>query len=149
MLTSPRPFLISSPEHGTPAINRAFLIDDESRDQHAARYAHPQPAPRPRCRMRARQARNRTRTLRTLPPLAMMMGRCSATALWAALVNTSRKEVSVAELAAASRRTRRWVYHRLQEHAQASRTVQVRSGYWRAARPAGGPPTPPPNSDGL
>jgi hypothetical protein len=43
---------------------------------------------------------------------------------------------------------RRWVYYRLQEHARAGRAVQVRRGYWRAARPADGPPAEPPDGDG-
>ena len=43
-LTSPGEFLISSPEHGTPERNRSYLIDDEKRDQHAARYARSRPA---------------------------------------------------------------------------------------------------------
>jgi S-DNA-T family DNA segregation ATPase FtsK/SpoIIIE len=61
------------------------------------------------------------------------------TALWDALVDAGPDGVSVGELAALCRRTRRWVYYRLQEHAQAGRAVQARRGYWRAARPAGGP----------
>ena len=44
-LTSPGEFLISDPEHAAPERNRAYLIDDDSRDQHAARYGHRQPAP--------------------------------------------------------------------------------------------------------
>jgi hypothetical protein len=39
---------------------------------------------------------------------------------------------------------RRWVYYRLQEHAEAGRAVQVRRGYSRAARPADGRPAAPP-----
>ena len=60
------------------------------------------------------------------------------TALWDALVDAGPQGVSVGELAAMCDRTRRWVYYRLQEHAEAGRAVQVRRGYWRAARPAPG-----------
>ena len=52
--------------------------------------------------------------------------------------------VSVADLEAACGRTRRWVYYRLREHAAAGRAVQVRRGYWRAARPPDGRPGPGP-----
>ena len=49
-LTQPGEFLISDPEHGTPERNRAYLITDEGRDQHAARFGRPPatlPAPIP------------------------------------------------------------------------------------------------------
>ena len=53
--------------------------------------------------------------------------------LWAVLSAAPPEGVSIADLAFACRRTRRWVYYRLQEHAQAGRVLQVRRGYWRAA----------------
>jgi len=61
------------------------------------------------------------------------------TALWDALVDAGPEGVSVAELEAACGMGRRWVYYRLQAHATAGRAVQVRRGYWRAARPSDGP----------
>ena len=56
---------------------------------------------------------------------------------WTVLSAAPPEGASIADLAFACRRTRRWVYYRLQEHAQAGRVVQVQRGYWRAARPAG------------
>jgi len=69
------------------------------------------------------------------------------TALWDALVDAGPDGVSVAELEAACGMGRRWVYYRLQAHATAGRAIQVRRGYWRAARPPGDgrpPPRPAP-----
>jgi len=66
------------------------------------------------------------------------------TVLWDALSGAGPDGVSVADLEAACGRTRRWVYYRLREHAAAGRAVQVRRGYWRAARPSDGRPGPGP-----
>jgi S-DNA-T family DNA segregation ATPase FtsK/SpoIIIE len=145
-LTQPGEFLISDPEHGTPERNRAYLITDERRDQHAARYARPHPvlsaplpddpwtAPEPPQQAPDEPPRSDDQNNRPRPE----------TALWDALVDAGPEGVSVTELGAACGMARRWVYYRLQEHAQAGRAVQVRRGYWRAARPADGPPAPPP-----
>jgi DNA segregation ATPase FtsK/SpoIIIE, S-DNA-T family len=146
-LTQPGEFLISDPEHGTPERNRAYLITDERRDTHAARYARPRPvlaapvpddpwtAPEPPPRATDSPPRGNDQHERPRPE----------TALWDALVDADPHGVSVAELVAACGMARRWVYYRLQEHATAGRAVQVRRGYWRAARPAD---TPPPDGDG-
>jgi S-DNA-T family DNA segregation ATPase FtsK/SpoIIIE len=142
-LTQPGEFLISVPEHGAPERNRAYLITDERRDAHAGRYARPRPAlpaPVPDDPWTAPE-----------PPQEATDGPPGSdgprpeTALWDALVDAGPEGVSVGELAAVCERTRRWVYYRLQEHAQAGRAVQVRRGYWRAARPPAGPP---PGGDG-
>jgi S-DNA-T family DNA segregation ATPase FtsK/SpoIIIE len=150
-LTQPGEFLISDPEHGTPERNRAYLITDERRDQHAARYARPRPvlaapvpddpweAPEPPQDAPEPPPRGNDRDEPQRPE----------TALWDALVDAGPEGVSVGELAALCHRTRRWVYYRLQEHAEAGRAVQVRRGYWQAARSAGGPPAPSPDGDGL
>ena len=61
------------------------------------------------------------------------------TALWDALVDAGPEGISVAELEAMCGMGRSWVYHRLQAHARAGRAVQVRRGYWRAARPSDNP----------
>ena len=151
-LTQPGEFLISSPEHGTPERNRAYLMDDESRDQHAARYGHRQPvlpAPVPDAPSTAPEP---PQDAPDAPPRGddNQDDRIRPeTALWDALVDAGPEGVSIGELAAACRRTTRWVYYRLQEHAQAGRAAQVRRGYWRAARPADGPPAAPLDSDGL
>jgi S-DNA-T family DNA segregation ATPase FtsK/SpoIIIE len=136
-LTQPGELLISDPEHAAPERNRAYLITDEMRDQHAARYARPRPvltAPVPDGTHGGGDQSERTRP---------------ETVLWDALVDAGPEGVSVGELGAACGMARRWVYYRLQEHAQAARAVQVRRGYWRAARPADGPPAASPDGDGL
>jgi S-DNA-T family DNA segregation ATPase FtsK/SpoIIIE len=135
-LTQPGEFLISSPEHGTPERNRAYLIDDERRDQHAARYGHREPAlsapvadapwTAPEPPQDATDAPSRGDPDDRIRP---------ETALWDALADAGPEGVSIGELAAICHRTRRWVYYRLQEHAQAGRAAQVRRGYWRAACP--------------
>ena len=148
-LTSPGEFLISDPEHAAPKRNRAYLIDDDRRDQHAARYGHRQPAPPAPVPDVPWTAPEPPQDAADGPPPRADDDRSRPeTALWDALVDAGPAGVSIGELAAACRRTRRWVYYRLQEHAQAGRAAQVRRGYWRAARPAGGPPAAPPDSDG-
>jgi DNA segregation ATPase FtsK/SpoIIIE, S-DNA-T family len=149
-LTQPGEFLISGPEHGTPERNRAYLITDERRDQHAARHARPRPelpAPPPADPQTAPQPPQDTTDG---PPRASDQHDQPRpeTALWDALVDAGPEGAPVAELEAACGMARRWVYYRLQEHAQAGRAVQVRRGYWRAARPADGPLAPPPPNDG-
>jgi S-DNA-T family DNA segregation ATPase FtsK/SpoIIIE len=139
-LTQPGEFLISDPEHGSPERNRAYLITDERRDAHAARYARPRPvapvpddlweAPEPPQEATDGPPRTDDEDGRPRPE----------TALWDALVDAGPQGVSVGELVAACGMARRWVYYRLQEHATAGRAVQVRRGYWRAARPADVPP---------
>jgi len=147
-LTQPGEFLISGPEHGTPERNRAYLITDERRDQHAARYARLRPvlsAPVPDEPWTAPEP---PQEATGGPPRSDDgdEGPRPETALRDALADAGPEGVSVRELAALCHRTRRWVYYRLQEHAQAGRAVQARRGYWRAARPAGGPP---PGGDGV
>jgi S-DNA-T family DNA segregation ATPase FtsK/SpoIIIE len=149
-LTQPGEFLISDPGHTAPERNRAYLITDERRDTHAARYARPRPvlsapvaddpweAPEPPQEATDGPPRTDDGDERARPE----------TTLWDALVDAGPQGVSVGELVAACGMARRWVYYRLQEHATAGRAVQVRRGYWRAARAADGPPAPPPDGDG-
>jgi S-DNA-T family DNA segregation ATPase FtsK/SpoIIIE len=146
-LTQPGEFLISGPEHTAPERNRAYLITDERRDQHAARYARPRPAMSAPVPDDPWEAPEPPQGATGGPPRDDDRPR-PETALWDALVDAGPQGVSVGELVAACGMARRWVYYRLQEHATAGRAVQVRRGYWRAARPADGPPAPPPSGDG-
>ena len=142
-LTRPGEFLISDPEHSTPERNRAYLLDDEKRDQHATRYSHRQPTPPTATPDETWTAPKPIRDAVDGPPRGYDRPR-PETALWDALVDAGPEGVSVGELGAACGMARRWVYYRLQEHAQAGRAVHVRRGCWRAARPAG-----PSGRDGL
>ena len=133
-LTRPGEFLISGPEHSTPERNRAYLLNDERRDQHAARYGHPRPAlpaPMPEDPQDTtdRPPRHNDQDEQPRPE----------TTLWDALADAGPEGVSVAELEAACGMGRSWVYYRLQEHARDGRAIQIRRGYWRAARPSEGP----------
>ncbi len=139
-LTKPGEFLISDPEHTIPEPNRAYLLTDAQRDHHVSECAPIQlrPAPASRtcpARMRLPWPRNRRSRPRTARPMAMADPR-PETALWDALVDAGPEGISVAELEAACGMGRGWVYYRLQAHATAGRAVQVRRGYWRAARPS-------------
>lgn len=142
-LTRPGEFLISDPEHGTAERNRAYLVNDEGRDQHAARYGHRQP--------------DTPATTQTAPESPQTAPKPSPrgedqprpeTVLWDALVDAGPEGVSTRELETICGRTRRWVNYRLREHATAGRALQVRHSYWRAARPADGPPAARPSGDG-
>jgi S-DNA-T family DNA segregation ATPase FtsK/SpoIIIE len=139
-LTRPGEFLISDPEHGTVERNRAYLLDDESRDQHAARYGHRQPTPPAAVPDAPGAAPEPLQDAAGGPPCGDGDRPRPETALWDALADAGPEGVSVGELGAACGMARRWVYYRLNEHARARRAVQVRRGYWRAARPADGPP---------
>jgi S-DNA-T family DNA segregation ATPase FtsK/SpoIIIE len=145
-LTQPGEFLISDPEHTAPERNRAYLITDERRDEHAARYARPQAAlsaPVPGDPWAAPEPPRDT-----TPGRHRDDGPRPETALWDALVNAGPEGISVGDLVSACGMARRWVYYRLQEHAQAGRAVQVRRGYWRAARPGDEPHAARPESYG-
>jgi S-DNA-T family DNA segregation ATPase FtsK/SpoIIIE len=144
-LTQPGEFLISDPEHASPERNRSYLITDERRDKHAVRYGHSRPAmpaDKPDEPWIAPEPPQDT------PPRGNDRPR-PETALWDALVDAGLEGVSVGELEAACGMARRWVYYRLQEHAQTGRAGQVRRGYWRAARPGDDPAAEPPNGDAL
>jgi DNA segregation ATPase FtsK/SpoIIIE, S-DNA-T family len=140
-LTKPGEFLISSPEHGLPERNRAYLLSDERRDQHAAACAIRRPrltADAPEAPLMApgspqTAAEAPTRTERPTPE----------TALWGALTAAGPDGATVRDLMAACGMSRSWVYYRLREHADAGRAVQTAPGTWRAIRPPGAASGPP------
>jgi S-DNA-T family DNA segregation ATPase FtsK/SpoIIIE len=123
-LTRPGEFLISDPEHAAPERNRAYLVTDERRDQHAASYGHRQPAESPQTGEHHPSRGNDRPT--------------PETALWAALRDAGPEGVTVAELVTATGKGRTWVYDRLRECAAAGRVIQTTRGYWRAAGPGDG-----------
>jgi len=133
-LTQPGTFLICGPEHTIPERNRAYELTDTRRDQHASQCARLRPwlpASRP-------DAPPAPQTAGTDPFHGDGQPSPEMT-LWDALADAGPEGVSIAVLEAACGLTRRWIYYRLQEHARAGRAVQVRRGYWKAARPAHDP----------
>jgi DNA segregation ATPase FtsK/SpoIIIE, S-DNA-T family len=144
-LTHPGQFLISGPEHAMPERDRAYLLTDARRDHHAAQCAPVRPRLAPSQPGPPRPAPEPPHTAPGGPPRP-------ETALWDALVDAGPGGVSVADLEAACGMGRSWVYYRLQAHATAGRAIQVRRGYWSAARPPHGcsgdgrpPPRPAPS----
>jgi S-DNA-T family DNA segregation ATPase FtsK/SpoIIIE len=136
-LTRPGEFLISGPEHPAPEQNRAYLLTDETRDQHAARCASLRPrlaASQPDTPATPRTALQPPQTAPEPPPGGDDQPR-PETVLWDALVDAGPEGISTRELETICGLTRRWVNYRLREHATAGRAVQVRRGYWRATRP--------------
>jgi S-DNA-T family DNA segregation ATPase FtsK/SpoIIIE len=140
-LTQPGTFLISDPGHAMPERNRAYLLTDARRDYHATQCAPLRPRLAPSQPPTPHTPGTAPRSPQTAPQEASRGdGHLRPeTALWDALVDAGPGGVSVAQLEAASGMGRRWIYYRLQEHARAGRAIQVRRGYWRAARPSGGP----------
>ena len=133
--TQPGQFLISDPEHTAPERNRAYLIDDERIARNAAHCA----PNRPRLPDTPQNAPGSQQSDEPASVRADAHGVPEAV-LWDALSQAGPDGVFIGDLEAACRRTRRWVYYRLREHAAAGRAVQVARGYWRAAQPPDGPP---------
>ena len=142
-LTKPGQFLISDPEHIMPEPNRAYLLTDAQRDRHVSGCAQMRPRPAP-----SHPDAPRPDAPSAVPesPNAAADGSLESdshprpeTALWDALVDAGPEGISVAELEAICGMGRSWIYRRLQAHATAGRAVQVRRGYWRAARRSGEP----------
>jgi S-DNA-T family DNA segregation ATPase FtsK/SpoIIIE len=148
-LAKPGAFLISDPEHTLPERNRAYLLTDTRRDQHAAQCARvrPRPAASQPATPAPRTAPGSPQAAPDGPPHVTDQPR-PETALWDALVDAGPGGVSTRDLETMCGRTRRWVQYRLREHARAGRVIQVRHGWWRAVRPADGPPATDPGSDG-
>ena len=148
-LAKPGDFLISDPEHGMPERNRAYLLTDARRDHHAAQCVplRPRLAPSQPDMPGMPQTAPQSPSAAPGPPPGGEGPPRPETALWDALNDAGPDGVSVGDLEAACGMGRSWVYYRLREHATAGRAIQVRRGYWRAVRPAGGPPgdgRPPP-----
>jgi S-DNA-T family DNA segregation ATPase FtsK/SpoIIIE len=140
-LNAPGKFLISAPGHDTPRRARAYLLSDETVAQTAAEHAAIRPALDPmflaaidqRAQMRPDEP-GRT----ALPdhhdddagspeddrgaPEAI---------LWAILCIAPPEGISVPELIDQTGMSRRWVYYRLRELADAGRAVQTERGNWR------------------
>jgi S-DNA-T family DNA segregation ATPase FtsK/SpoIIIE len=139
-LNAPGKFLISAPEHDVPRRARAYLVTDEMVSTAAARHSQ---IPRSLDQVSRNAMLNaparptpQPETDNTENAPAATTGEMPVTPediLWSALCTAPPEGVSITDLASACHRTRRWVYYRLQEHAQAGRVMQARRGYWRAS----------------
>ena len=130
-LNAPGKFLVRSPEHDTPRRARAYLLTDNDVTQAAAQYASGRPRldPVSQAALASTQSRNVDNTDPEQPddtpdPESTLLDALSA---------APEQGVSVAELIAATGKSRRWVYYRLRELASAGRAVQTTRGLWRAA----------------
>jgi DNA translocase FtsK/SpoIIIE-like protein len=138
-LNAPGKFLCSSPEHDTPRRARAYLLTDDDVTAAAARYA---PA-RPPLDSISRTALATTPSLPGPagpgdPPDDPSTGQPDDdldddpdAALWAALTAAPPEGISVTELTAITRMSRRWVYYRLGELAAAGHAEQTPRRLWR------------------
>ncbi|WP_261574720.1 FtsK/SpoIIIE domain-containing protein [Frankia gtarii] len=109
--TLPGAFLILDPDHNTPIPNRAYLVEDDTVTDIAARYPAPTALP-------VRQ--DEPRADHPVDP---------DDALWTAL--TMPEGASVSDLMTATSRSRRWVYYALQQLQDAGKVRQT-GGRWHA-----------------
>jgi S-DNA-T family DNA segregation ATPase FtsK/SpoIIIE len=124
-LDAPGKFLLSSPEHTVSKRARAYHITDEdvavtARANTARRSASMTEAPfvpKPRTPTEGNTGKG---------------ANDPDTALWVVLRTAPENGATVAELMAAVGMSRRWVYYRLQQHADSGRAVQTTRGRWRA-----------------
>jgi hypothetical protein len=137
-LNAPGKFLISAPEHDTPRRARAYLVTDDAVAETASQHAATRP-PLDAVSMRAldeharRHANDPAGTSNGEPgediegaPEALM---------WAALSLAPDQGITVPELMSTTGMSRRWVYYRLRELADAGRAEQTDHGTWRATDP--------------
>ncbi len=139
-LNAPGKFLISAPGHDTPRRARAYLLDDELVAATAARHAAIRPA---LDQMSATaigtpiQDQPTTSAQQAIPsptPQSEHSDDDSPDALlWDALSLAGNNGIPVTGLMAATGMSRRWVYYRLRDLANAGRAVASEDGTWRAA----------------
>lgn len=144
-LNAPGKFLISAQEHDTPRRARAYLLTDQAVADAASRHADMRPEldEVSRRAITGRHAEGLTPAIApdsparaSVPNVRSDVGDKAATniegALWAALCLAPAEGMSISELMAETRMSRRWIYYRLEELAGAGRAVQVTRGLWRA-----------------
>jgi hypothetical protein len=153
-LNAPGKFLLSAPEHDIPRRARAYLLTDETVQATANHYSPTRP-PLDEISQRALDARTASQPAACPgedqdppghdPRPGDGQGSGKATdgedgpeaLLWAALSLAPAPGVSVAELITATEMSRRWVYYRLRQLADAGQAIQTERGNWRAITPGG------------
>jgi FtsK/SpoIIIE family len=142
-LNAPGKFLISAPGHDTPRRARAYLLTDETIAQTAAGHAAIRPAldPISRAVIDERAQMRPDEPARAPLPDHHHDGEPSPdddrgapeAILWAVLCIAPPDGLTVPELIDQTGMSRRWVYYRLRELADAGRVVQTVGGKWRLA----------------
>ena len=134
-LNAPGKFLISAPEHDTPRRARAYLLTDQAVSITASRHAELRPA-LDEVSVRAVDERANSHSDGQVAGSDGNQAEDSAAdpeaILWAALSLAPDQGISVSDLMSATGMSRRWVYYRLRELADAGRAVQTERGNWRA-----------------
>jgi S-DNA-T family DNA segregation ATPase FtsK/SpoIIIE len=146
-LDAPGKFLISDPEHGAPRRARAYLVRDRDVAAAVARNAPHRPAlptqdadngrPAGDAEERPERPTGTPRPDTTGPTLGQDPGNAQTpeTRLWAALLSAPEEGAHTAALIKITGKSRRWIYYRLTEHADAGRVIQPSRGRWRALPP--------------
>jgi len=160
-LNAPGKFLISATEHDTPRRARAYLLTDGTVRDTAIRYAPARPSldeiSRRAVEHRAAD-QSAARPADAPNPAGEDLGGGQDGAsgeeptpetaededgpealLWAALSMAPAHGIPVAGLIAATGMSRRWVYYRLRQLADAGQAIQTERGNWRAITPGGDP----------
>lgn len=139
-LNAPGKFLVSSPEHDTPRRARAYLLTDQAVSDTASQHAGLRPA-LDEVSMRALDERHSRTSDPANPPSPDEVGEepmddgAPEALLLAALSHAPEQGISVPELMSATGMSRRWVYYRLRELAEAGHAAQTDQGNWRLASP--------------
>jgi hypothetical protein len=144
-LNAPGKFLISAQEHDTPRRARAYLLTDQAVADAASRHADTRPelddvsrraiTGRPAEGLTPPAAPDSVATASVPnagPDAGDEAGADVEGALWAALCLAPDEGITIPELVAETRMSRRWVYYRLEDLAAVGRAVQVTRGLWRA-----------------
>lgn len=142
-LDAPGKFLISDPEHSAPRRARAYLLEDGDVSATVARNAPHRPVlpvrvPEGRSAPSVAQSGSESLTGDDVTTDAATVLRDADSPegrLWAALRTAPDEGTPVPILVTITGKSRRWIYYRLNEHADAGRVVQVTRGRWRALPP--------------
>ncbi|MGK5532377.1 FtsK/SpoIIIE domain-containing protein [Streptomyces sp. URMC 129] len=137
-LSLPGSFLLSGPEHHSPARARAYLVTDDDVRQHVADVAHGRPrlAHFPRASvppLKGPQTAVERSSWAKRPQEDSGASQGPESALWDVLSRAGEEGVTVGGLMEATGMGRSWVYLRLRQHADAGDAVQLARGRWRAA----------------
>lgn len=133
-LDAPGKFLISAPEHPSPRRARAYLVEDGDVSATVTQHAPHRPE-LPVWAPDGPQSRSEGQTDGDKPTEPLTDAESPEGRLWAALRAAPDDGTPAAILINVTGKSRRWVYYRLNEHAEAGRVTQTTRGRWRAIPP--------------